>query len=125
MENIIWNLTQHDPTPEQKEEGVGPKLGSIVQFLTFETLEEARPASRESRAYNIVETFMDEYNPQRGSKVMVGGANFLMEPLVRILYANGFNPVYSFTQRKSEEVSQPDGSVKKVSTFKHVGFVEA
>jgi len=31
--------------------------------------------------------------------------------------------IYSFTKRVSEDIHQPDGSVKKISVFKHEGWV--
>ena len=34
-----------------------------------------------------------------------------------------FQPVYAFSKRISEDIEQPDGSIKKVSTFKHEGWI--
>ena len=36
----------------------------------------------------------------------------------------GAHSVYAFSKRESEEIPQPDGSVKKVQEFRHTGFVE-
>ena len=65
------------------------------------------------------------YDDPDVTHAMIGGAPFLMEPLAHALRNRGFVPVYAFSRRESEEVVQPDGSVKKVAVFRHLGFVGA
>lgn len=60
-----------------------------------------------------------------GMRAMIGGAPYLMAPLERALRAAGVEPVYALSERVSTEEAQPDGSVRKVNTFRHVGFVSA
>ena len=38
--------------------------------------------------------------------------------------ALGVPAVYAFSVRESVEQPQPDGSVRKVNVFRHVGFVQ-
>ena len=40
------------------------------------------------------------------------------------LRQQGFTPLYAFSVRESADQTQPDGSVRKVAVFRHVGFVE-
>lgn len=55
---------------------------------------------------------------------MIGGAPFLMASLERALAAVQMRAVYAFSVRVSAEQAQPDGSVRKVQTFRHAGWVE-
>ena len=59
-----------------------------------------------------------------GMAFMIGGALWLMKPLIEELENIG-TPLFAFTKRMVEEVKQSDGSVKKVAVFKHEGFVPA
>lgn len=53
---------------------------------------------------------------------MIGGQLGLMINLREELIHAGFLVVEAKTDRVSEEVVQPDGSVKKVSVFRHMGL---
>lgn len=120
----IVNLTQHNPTLEQVEAGVGiPLLKEIgqLELLNFDTLEEALTAGL--RAIQVAEVVETHCEP--GSRVMIGGAPFFMTHLVRELQAKGFMPIFAFSVRDSVDQQMPDGSTKKVSVFRHSGFVEA
>jgi len=118
----ILNLTQHTATPEQKAQGVvepSPENKQHIQaLLTFSAL----PTQREimSRATVLAE-IADGYGCDAA---MIGGAPYLMSALEHELRALGIQPLYSFTLRESVEEHQPDGSVRKVAVFRHVGFVE-
>ena len=54
---------------------------------------------------------------------MIGGAPWMMSALEGALLDAGVQPVYAFSVRESVEQVQPDGSVRKVNVFRHVGFV--
>jgi len=54
---------------------------------------------------------------------MIGGAPYLMAELEKALLDRGIRPLYAFSTRESVEETFPDGSVRKVNVFKHVGFV--
>lgn len=60
-----------------------------------------------------------------GTRVMIGGLPALQAPLARALAMVGFRPVFAVSDRVSVDVTQPDGSVRKVSEFRHLGFVSA
>lgn len=119
------NLTQHPTTPEQKEEGVfdleGKMLSQLKAKLTFDTLEDAREHNVHTRAVRMAAVVrgMDP-KPQQA---LLGGAPFLMGPLADELRKVGVAPVFAFSVRDSKEVTQADGSVRKVAVFRHLGLV--
>ena len=117
----ILNLTQHPASPEQVAQGVfEPKNKTKVQrALTFNSL----PTKEEivSRAKELAD-IAKEHNV---SKVMIGGAPYLMSALETAMHEANITPLYAFAERDVVEATQPDGSVIKKSVFKHVGFVEA
>lgn len=116
---VILNLTQHNATPEQVEAGVvEPKEKARVQaLLTFNSI----PSLDE--IYERAEGLADVASRHGATQVMIGGAPYLMAPLEWWLIRRNILPLYSFTERVSEEQVQPDGTTRKVSTFRHVGFV--
>ena len=119
----ILNLTQHNATPEQIAQGVVEvhelDKEDVRWNLTFNTLEECSIEEMERRAQDLAT--MASF---RGvSYAMIGGAPFFMPVLEKALREVGITPVYAFSVRESVEQSQPDGSVRKVNVFKHVGFV--
>ncbi len=136
---LTINLTQHISTPDQRAAGVVdlPPLqrAMVTTALTFETIEGATDLwELDSRVLQLVQLAGAEAARLRAGQgaenplvhVMVGGAPWIVAPLVRALGdMPGVRPVYAFSQRASEDQPQPDGSVKKVTTFKHVGFVDA
>lgn len=113
----ILNLTQHVGTPEQ---GVSEPLNKeiVLKLLTFSSI----PTKEEiiERAVNLAEiASLEAYD-----SVMIGGAPYLMSELEKQLKLLNIQPLYSFTERVSIENSFPDGSVSKMSVFKHVGWIE-
>ena len=124
--NNILNLTQHVATPEQLKEGVvepdDQLKVEIKRFLTFDSL----PSRKEIKdcAENLAQLARNEHPDASadGVFVMIGGAPYLMGPLEKALKEKGCRPVYSFSERVSEEITTANG-VEKRTVFKHVGFV--
>lgn len=117
----IINLTQHPATPEQIAAGVedlrGPALEALRKYLTFDALPTRADIEAAAEA---VAAMAIEYEA-----AMIGGAPWLMAPLEAALRRYGVRPLYAFSRREAVEEVQPDGSVRKVAVFRHVGFVEA
>lgn len=118
----ILNLTQHNKTVQQEEAGVfEPKDKTLVQnLLTFKktpTKWELQQRAKELASY--VQFVEDHVGP-----VMIGGAGYFMSELEDALRGIGCKPVYSFTERVSQDQTQPDGTVVKKVVFLHTGFVE-
>jgi hypothetical protein len=119
----ILNLTQHPATPEQLAAGVvdltGADLGTLKGLLTFDSIPERTAIMRRARH---IAALADLHEAEAA---MIGGAPWLMGPLESELSDHSILPMYAFSVRETEEVPQPDGSVKKVATFRHAGFVES
>jgi len=130
---MILNLTQHVATDEQKAQlVVEPRMTKekIKKLLTFEEIPTKEEI--EARAEKLAEIAVSEASMYAGdtdnevwiTRVMLGGAPYLMGALEKAVREMGFQPVYAFSKRESEEIPQPDGSVRKVQVFRHTGFVE-
>jgi len=128
MKSMIMNLTQHAPTPEQVTEGVAPASATVQALLMFEATrgDQGRlqvPPMTEVR--RRAETLANLAAESGASRAMIGGASFLMGPLEAALIRKGIEPLYSFSARESVEEAQADGSVKKISSHRHIGFMNA
>ena len=120
MERII-NLTQHPATQEQIAEGVfdldGEKLQRLKTLLTFDELPCPKTLSERAREITKIAIETD------ADFAMIGGAPYFMRFLEWELDKEMITALYSFSCRESVEEMQPDGTVKKSSVFKHIGFV--
>lgn len=149
------NLTQHATSSDQVEVGVidlpNYIQGQVKNLLTFSAIPSADDishravqlaylannaswelAEKEASALAPYYWGEDEYlapSPAqcRGefTRVMIGGAPYLMGPLAETLREYGLEPVFAFTERVSVDEVQPDGSVRKTAVFKHSGWVPA
>ena len=119
----ILNLTQHNATTDQKDQGVfdlSPELRPHLQeLLTFVSLPTKRDV--QIRALNIGKWVLS--NHIECEAAMIGGAPFLMSELEFQLHLQRIKPLFAFSERVSEETTAPDGTVTKTNVFKHVGFV--
>jgi len=115
----ILNLTQHAPSQEQLAAGVVDPADKqeVCSLLTFDSI----PSSAEMR--DRAERLAAIAKEVGAAAAMIGGAPFFMSALEAALLEVGVEPVYAFSLRVTEEVPQPDGSVRKTNVFRHVGFV--
>ena len=117
----IVNLTQHKATPEQVSVGVvdiedqhdAETLMDCLNFREIPTAEEI----------NITAEAIADIGLQ-GDAAMIGGAPYLMSALEKELINRGIKPIYAFSKRESVEELHPDGSIRKITIFRHLGFVE-
>ena len=125
----IINLTQHELTPEQKAfidiecHTDRQKVKDLLTFTKLPTKEEIYYRALDLAA--IVENIIDQDEHVDLFLVLIGGAPYLMKPLIEELKRLEVIPVFSYTDRVSVETMQPDGSVVKTQVFKHLGYVEA
>ena len=119
----ILNLTQHNATQDQKDQGVfdlSPELRPHLQdLLTFVSI----PTKKEIKLRAIAIVRMVQSHHIACDSAMIGGAPFLMGDLEFQLQLQKIVPLFAFSERVSEETTAPDGTVTKVNVFKHVGFV--
>ena len=117
----IFNLTQHAASPEQIEAGVvdfpADVRREISSLLTFEEVPTKLDMVRRAQALARLAV---ECSLHRCDCAMIGGAPFFMAHLEKSLILVGIRPLYAFSRR--EAVDGPDG--KKLSVFRHAGFVE-
>ncbi len=140
----IINLTQHRATQSQLDSGVIDLSeyyrAQLVEALNFTGMPSRTTIlDRCDDIYQLVcsvigqledndklfdgEDLWDEKTILNyGYSFMIGGAPYLMCPLQQELSHIG-QVVYAYSERVSEKVVQPDGSVKKINVFKHLGFV--
>lgn len=122
---VIWNVTQHAATTDQKEQGVvdlpEEAREKLAKLLTFDELPTAEVLRIRS---SIIAGFVMAAGAKPGDKVMIGGAPFFMEELSHSLRLVGYHPVFAFSKRESVEKQMPDGSTVKTAVFRHLGFVE-
>lgn len=115
----IANLTQHEPTNKQVEEGVINVTHNLnlAGLLTFSRV----PSEQEMK--ERAEKLASIAAEAKAEAAMIGGAPYFMRPLEEALKARGIRPLYSFSERKSVEKRNPDGTVVKTNVFEHVGWV--
>lgn len=122
----ILNATQHQATPEQVTAGIqdlpSEVRAELGKLLTFEEL----PTAMDLRIRSVqVAGLLLAQGAKPGDRVMIGGAPFFMEELADTLRRSGLKPCYAFSRRESIDQHQPDGSVRKMAVFRHVGLIEA
>ena len=122
---MILNFTQHDATPEQLSAGVvepdAHDKQRIRELLTFDEL--PKHSGLRQRATNCAVLACVLLAKYECDAVMVGGAPYFMSHLESALRLFRVRFCYAFSSRVAEEQMQPDGSVKKVNVFRHVGFI--
>lgn len=118
----VINLTQHEPTPDQKAiihnwiDLSDAEKAYVKKNLTF------RP--QEVTKYVIIgrAAMLATLAKEKGAKYAhIGGAPYLMTHLEDCLKQAGIVPLYSLTERVTEE-RVIDGEVVKTSVFKCAGF---
>ena len=123
----IINLTQHQPTAEQVAAGVVNLRRDLLESLNLCLNFEAQYAKEdlELSAKSIIALLFHNGSSGVGQRVMVGGMPSFMLILEKTLLQAGFRVLYAKTDRISEDQPQEDGTVRKISVFKHIGFYEA
>jgi hypothetical protein len=117
----ILNLTQHKATKEQVAGGlVEPSEETkrmVQELLTF-----TFPPSKQTIL--ISAKLLTQIAKESGCEyALIGGASYLMAPLEKELRFARLIPVYSFTERASEE-KLVDGKVIKTNSFVHIQWIE-
>ena len=130
---MIINLTQHQASAEQVAVGVADLPAEMRECLQAALTFDACPTAEEIRERAEIVAELACYNGLSGDdgdspmpdQAMIGGALWLMAPLAAALRVRGIDPVFAFSVRETEEQGQADGSVRKVTVFRHAGFVPA
>lgn len=111
-------------SPSLRSELLDSRAHSIFCLLLPELAEGARRiAASVLEAKSDIEAWNATKEPP--ITVMVGGAPYLTERLVRLFRSHGCACLHALTARESIEEMLPDGSIKKTAVFRHVGFEPA
>ena len=115
----ILNLTQHNSSKDQQEQGVfdlsdATALRTLLTFNSLPTKDEIK-----ERAESIAQLAQDA----NATFAMIGGAGYLMPSLESALISKGITPLHAFSQRVSVEHTNDQGEVVKTNVFKHIGFI--
>jgi hypothetical protein len=123
-------MTQHRATASQladrlveTDEEVKAEIAQLLTIEEYPSTEEL-----ESRAQHIAKLAVSCISRQtpdasEGWSVMIGGAPYLMSHLEASLKAIDIEVCYAFTKRVAVEKAREDGTVEKLSVFKHGGYV--
>ena len=124
---MILNLTQHPATAEQIADGVrdlpAKARAELCLLLTVDTLPSRQEIAERCEAIAVLIHHTGADEPP--ASVMIGGAPWMMGPLVRALQAAGVvQCLAAFSRRESfERVDPATGAVTKTAVFRHAGFV--
>jgi len=120
---MILNLTQHTASADQLAVGVVDLPPTDKAHLAGLLTMDALPTRQEIEARCADIATLASLHEPVALQAMIGGAPWMMSALEAALMDVGIEPVYAFSVRESVDQRQPDGSVRKVAVFRHVGFV--
>lgn len=124
MRELVW-CSPHTPTEEQLKEL--KEMGSVV-FLKDERPDlQERLANCPSDRKELDKLARDvfKYLGEDRCAVQLGGSPLFLyiAGSIRGGHMDKKTVLFAHSQRVSEDVPQADGTIKKVSTFKHLGFI--
>jgi hypothetical protein len=120
---IVYNFTMHEATQEQASQGVINLHGSDLVKLKAHLLFQPTYTNQDLLDAMLgLGEMMKARDPDLSGEVsfMVGGLPNLMCALTQL--APIYQLVFADSERKSVDHHMPDGTVKKVAVFKHLGF---
>ena len=119
------NLTQHNPTPEQIGDGVvEPENKTEIQaLLTIDVKELLSSHSPDGILWDRAVQLAEIAAKSGHRTAMIGCMPALQPWLTEALFRAGVLPLFAVSDRVSEEKTLPDGSVRKVNVFRHLGWV--
>ena len=127
---MILNLTQHAATPEQVDQGVvdlpADERAELSRLLTVDDLPSLVEIWDRCQAIAKLSWANGLCTDTPITRVMIGGAPWMMAPLCRALQVAGIEEcLAAFSKRESIERTDPvTGAVTKTAVFRHIGFVE-
>jgi len=120
MKRKIINLTQHTPLPAQIAEGVfsSSKHEEIRGLLTFHEAPTTKEMIKRALELSVIA------REEGAEYALIGGAPYFMPILEKVLLDSGIIPLYAFSRRQVEEVTE-NGTTKKIVVFHHERFIPA
>jgi hypothetical protein len=119
---VIFNCTSHSLTLEQREGFDVIELPSNLKAQWGQVTEFSKEGIADDVVGIVTQTFAGAGYDFKGMVLVQGHPGVTYMVVSRLKGMPGIVPVYAESVRDSVEEQQPDGSVKKVSVFRHLGF---
>ena len=121
MTNYVW-CSPHTPTAEQLE---GFDTVTYLKDIDPELFNTICNLDPDADLYGIAKALLYRFNENTALLQPAGSPAFQFN--LGKVYARGYAtelPVvmYAISKRISEDIPQPDGTIKKISIFKHLGW---
>ena len=120
-------LLNHPLSEEQKADlQKGYDVSSIATLDdNFKGLFSQVPADAgKEEVYTLAEKFVELAEKEQAQILVVQGEPTLTFAIVKMASEEGLTCLAATTKRESQEITLPDGGVKKVNVFRHVRFRE-
>jgi hypothetical protein len=120
----IFNCTSHTLTAEQRVGFDVVELPADLKAQWGQVTELSKEGIADDVVSIVTQTFAGSGYGFEGVVLVQGHPGVTYMVISRLKGMPGIVPVYAESVRDSVEEQQPDGSVKKMSVFRHLGFRE-
>ena len=121
MRNLLW-CSPHTPTSEQHISL--NEMGNLLFLKDISPMTMAdltnTPSSRSE--CRVLAESISEIAENKNAKIIQLGGSPMFLVMASSVIGNG-RMIFANSERISEDIPQPDGSVKKISIFKHKGWI--
>jgi len=121
MKNLLW-CANHQPLTEQLESL--NEMGNLLflKDIAPELMEQlSNTPSDRDECKDLADEISDVALEKDAKIVQLGGSPLFLVMASPIIGSGRM--IFADSERVSEDIPQPDGSVKKISTFKHKGWI--
>lgn len=121
MRNLLW-CSPHTPTSEQLESL--NEMGSLIflKDISTELMNRLTNTPSIRSECKVLADEISEVAERFHAKIIQLGGSPLFLVIAAGVIGSG-RMIFAESERVSEDIPQPDGSVKKVSIFKHKGWI--
>ena len=121
MKNLLW-CSPHTPTEEQLE-----SLNSIGNLIYLKdiapiTMANLTNTPSDRNECRIIADVISDLALNRNAKIVQLGGSPMFLFVAASIIGTG-RVIFADSERVSEDIPQPDGSIKKISIFKHKGWI--
>lgn len=121
MENLLW-CSPHTPTEEQL---ISLKAKGNLLFLKdispMTMADLTNTPSNRNECKILADTISEIAENNNAKIIQLGGSPMFLVMAAGVIGSDRM--IFADSERISEDIPQPDGSVKKISTFRHKGWV--
>lgn len=121
MRNFLW-CSPHTPTEEQLQSLQSNGNLLFLKDISPMTMADLTntPSSR-SECRVLAETISEIAENNNAKIIQLGGSPMFLVVASSVIGSGRM--IFADSERVSEDIPQPDGSVKKISIFKHKGWI--